>query len=339
MSMKPLPSKKPVMYFFIFLFLFIIYLSFKIVQPFFNAILGSIILAYIFYPLQVKLQTKVKNKRIATTIIICLIILIVITPLFFIFYSLLSEYKGLFTTFNSSQTDLFLEKLKTLFNNDNLESYVTILFKEGINFLIGNLSRFLISLPGLLLEIFVMIFSLFYFLTDGPALLAEFKEVFPLKSSYKEKLFVEFGNITKAIVYGTLLIALIQGILGTIGLLIFKVPNPFIFGLVMMIFAMIPFLGPTFVWLPLSLYLFFIGKIGNAIGLFFYGLLIVSTVDNILKPKIISMKSKIHPLLVLLGLLGGLQIFGLVGLVIGPLVLSYLFIFLKFYTEEYADKT
>jgi predicted PurR-regulated permease PerM len=141
--------------------------------------------------------------------------------------------------------------------------------------------------------------------------------------------------------YGNITIAIMQGILGAIGFMIFGVPSPILWGFVMVLFALIPYFGTAVVWLPAALNLIFSGYLQNnsslttrGIFLIVYGVLVISSIDNILKPKLIGAKANVHPILVLIGVLGGLSLFGFVGLFLGPMMLALLMTFIDIYEEE-----
>ena len=143
-----------------------------------------------------------------------------------------------------------------------------------------------------------------------------------------------FNDVIYATIYGVIITAIIQGIIGTIGLLIFGVQNPILWGMVMIILAMLPFVGAGLVWFPAAIIKIAGGDLFNGFGLLFYGLFIVSTIDNMIRPKLIGARANIHPVVILLGVLGGLAVFGLMGLIIGPLCLSILMVFIDFYVSE-----
>ncbi|MFQ5620928.1 MAG: AI-2E family transporter, partial [Candidatus Nanoarchaeia archaeon] len=143
------------------------------------------------------------------------------------------------------------------------------------------------------------------------------------------------------VIYGSLVIALIQGALGALGFMIFGVGSPILWGLVMSLFALVPFIGTPIIWGPAGLLLVIDGfvdgqtnLVAKGIGLLIYGTLVISTVDNILKPKLIGKKAKIHPIVVLIGVLGGLSLLGFVGFVVGPLVLALFEALIEVYEKE-----
>ena len=154
----------------------------------------------------------------------------------------------------------------------------------------------------------------------------------------------KFSEVTSAVLYGNISTALMQGILGGLGFWIIGMSSPILWGFVMMLFALVPYFGTAIVWLPAALNLIFIGYLQNdnsstirGIILVAYGILVISSIDNILKPRLIGAKGKVHPVLVLLGVLGGLSLFGFIGLILGPVMLALLMTFVGIYEEEKAE--
>jgi len=150
--------------------------------------------------------------------------------------------------------------------------------------------------------------------------------------------------VTFAVFYGNIFVAIIQGILGGVGFFVLGVESPVLWGFVMILFALIPYFGTAIIWLPAALNLLFKGYLENdasytarGIILIVYGILVISSIDNILKPRLIGSKAQVHPVLVLLGVLGGLSLFGFIGLILGPVMLALLMTFVDIYEEEKAE--
>ena len=144
-----------------------------------------------------------------------------------------------------------------------------------------------------------------------------------------------------AIVYGSIVVALIQGTLGGIGFWIVGIPSPILWGILMSLFALIPMVGTGIIWVPASLGMAAYGYLSGdtvmvwkAIGLFIYGVFVIAGIDNVLKPKIIGERAHVHPVIILLGVLGGLKFFGIVGFAVGPLILAIFITFLEIYEYE-----
>ena len=130
--------------------------------------------------------------------------------------------------------------------------------------------------------------------------------------------------------------AFVHGAIASLGFWIFGIESRILWGLVTVIVSILPFLGAAIIWLPAAIYKLVIGETFNGVGILLYGILIVSTIDNIIRPGIVGSRAKIHPTLVFLGVLGGIEIFGFLGIIIGPLILSILTIFFDLYIVEKA---
>jgi predicted PurR-regulated permease PerM len=141
-------------------------------------------------------------------------------------------------------------------------------------------------------------------------------------------------DVITAVLYGQLLIAVLQGLVGGLGFLIFGIENPVFWGFTMGVLSFIPLLGPPAVWLPAAIYLIYAGNLVSGIGLIIYGVVIVMNIDNFLKPKLIGGKSGMHPIVVLVGILGGITLFGFAGFIIGPIILALALLIIKFYNED-----
>jgi len=206
-------------------------------------------------------------------------------------------------------------------------------FNSGLNRvasqLISESSKFIFSLPAKFLGAFITIFVMFYCLLDGPEMISSFWKVIPASHHHRKQISTQLSEVTSVLVYGAIMIALLQGFVGGVGFLIFGLGSPVLWGLVMALVSLIPFGGTAFVWLPAGAYLVVInamdsdwGGVARGIGLLIYGTLIISTVDNLVRPRLVSSKARIHPVLVLVGVLGGLSVFGFIGMFLGPLVLA-----------------
>ena len=151
----------------------------------------------------------------------------------------------------------------------------------------------------------------------------------------KEKIIIDqFKNITDSIVYGQIIVGIIQGILAGLGFLVVGIPNALVLTLIATFLSIIPLLGPYLVWIPVAIYLFVSGKTNIAIVYLLYNLVLVSTIDNVIRSYLVSRKTNLSPSVVLVGMLGGLVVFGLIGLLLGPLILAYFITLLRSYKEK-----
>jgi len=188
---------------------------------------------------------------------------------------------------------------------------------------------------NLILGIAVMVLSLYYFLADGPWMVGKVMALSPLDDRYETQLINEFTQISRAVVLATLLSALVQGSLAGIGFYFAGVKAVFLLTVMAMLFAMVPFVGTTIIWVPVCLWLYFIDQRPvAAIGLAVYCGAIVAAADNVIKPLVLHGRSNLHPLLALLSVIGGVQALGPIGIFVGPMVVVFLHALLNMFHGE-----
>ncbi len=326
--------KKGERIFFILLFLLVIIASIFIVRNFVTALISAIVLSYLFYPLHNWLYGKIKMKSLSAALVLVLIIIIIILPLAFAINTMISEAG----TFSNAIKNIDINEVNTKINEYtglkvNLREQINNALESLNSLILSIIPKVLLALPKILLDLFLISFMTFYFLRDGRDILRHVFELLPIKKDLKSRFSKEFGDVTKAIVYGITLSAVAQGVVAGIGYAIFGVENPILWGALTIIFSLIPFMGPAFIYVPISLYLMGTDHMLKGILLLIFGVLLVSTIDNVIKPRVISQRTKIHPIIILIGLLGGLTTLGFIGIVVGPLILSFLILFFKIYKE------
>lgn len=184
----------------------------------------------------------------------------------------------------------------------------------------------------------IMTISIFYFLKDGPAMIRTIMRLSPLDDRYELQLITEFDSVSRAVVLATLLSAFVQGLLAGVGYFFAGFDSIVLLTLLTMLFALVPFVGAAAIWVPASLWLAFVEqRLLAASVLFIYGATIVSMADNIVKPYVLHGQSKLHPLLALLSVLGGVQALGPIGILVGPMVVSFLQALLNILNQELSD--
>ncbi len=357
--MRIIKSKLYPRLFFLCLLVAILLLGFYITKPFLSALLAGAVIAYLCYPFYCKSLNYIKNKNAAAFVVSIIIVLLFTVPFIIILGLVSQEAYYTYTTLN--QHNLGTNFMKVICKNEdwlscrsmrsivsllpkgNLDYYIQVSIEKITKFIVENFSAFLVSLPSIMLNFFIMIFAVYYLLKDGDQISKRIKNLLPLRESHKQKVLARFHDLTFGSFYGSILIAVLQGVLGGLGFLILGVPSALLWGFVMILFALIPYFGTAIIWLPAALNLIFQGYLQNdtsftirGVILMIYGLLVVSTVDNILKPKLIGSKTNVHPVLVLLGVLGGMKLFGFIGIILGPVMLALLMTFIEIYETEKA---
>ena len=338
----------------------IVYLSFLVVAPFINSLLTGIVITYVFYPAYSWLRKLLHNDTLSALIVSAGIILLFAIPLVFVLDNLAPEARYVYIRAKqrivtgdlidiqcegkTSTLCAVSEAIKGFVSDPSIKFPLQDMLGKLTSLAIEKTSSVLLSLPGIVLSIIVTFFITFYLFLDGNSVVEKMKNLIPLEHKHKEHIIKKFQETTYAVIYGSIIVALIQGTLGGIGFFMFDVTSPVLWGVVMTITALIPFVGTAIVWLPAALIkigagttLNDTGVVWQGIGLLLYGFFVVSLIDNILKPKLIGDRAGVHPILILLGVLGGLTLIGFVGFIIGPLVLAMLNALIEIYEKEKAE--
>lgn len=345
--------------FFSILFVAMLVLAFLVTKPFLAVLITGAIIAYLVNPLYAKLLHHVKNRHVAAFIVALSIVILITLPFIGVLGLVANEAVSTYSTIdqhhlgsnflriackNQDWASCRAIKFFVAFLPDrNLDYYMQSAIEKITTFIIDNFSKFLLSIPEIMLNLFILAFVVYYLLKDGETISKKIKNILPLKESHKQNVFARFHDATYAVFYGNIAVAVAQGFLGSIGFFVFGTKSPILWGSVMAIFALLPYFGTAIVWLPAALNLIFEGYLQDSNSLIvkgflliIYGIFIVSLADNFLKPKIISKKADIHPILVLLGVFGGLELFGFLGFILGPIILAILVTFIEIYEEEKA---
>ena len=332
-------------YFFLFLFLAVALLGFFIFLPYLSIIAVVASLAVVFNPVHKKLAAWLKPyEGLAALLTILAALFIIFLPLSSFGYLAFQEAKGLYLQINDGGDGGPGELLKWL------EQRLAILYpqfsfnlnqqlRELLSFMIQNIGGVFAGIAETIAGLFLGLIAFYYFLKDGEKFIQNLIAVSPLPNAYDEEIFKKLGAAVNSVVKGSIVIALLQGILTSIGFLIFGVPNPALWGSLAAITALLPGLGTALINGPAIAFLFLTSQIPAGIGLLAWAMVIVGTTDNILRPKIVEQGIHIHPFLILISVLGGLKFFGIVGFLLGPIVLSLLFALGEVYSGLIKNNT
>jgi predicted PurR-regulated permease PerM len=339
--------------FILFLTFLSIYLLYQILSPFLSSIIWAILLAMVFYPLFRKLQRLMKKKEILSALIMTLLVLIVIIlPFCLLLASLASEvvdvYHRVEEMIKTGQLQTYLERIKEIpiFKEilERLSQHIDFSQMDPLPILLKNfnqISTFIFNQATTLLKgfssfiagFFFTLLSLYYLFKDGSHLFGRLKEIVPLPSKERDLLIQRFKDMIYATIYGGLLIAIIQGLLGGLSFWILGLPSATFWGTAMAFLSFIPIGGTAIIWAPAAIILLIGGSVWKGLVLLGVGIFVISMVDNLLRPFFISSRTNIHPLLLFFAVLGGVQAFGLIGLVAGPLIATLFLTMTEIYIQ------
>ncbi len=335
-------QKKTELYFLLGLLIVIAVLTFFIYKPFIYVLFLAVVVATIFQPIYKKALKISKNKAsLASLLSTLFVLLIVIIPVSLIATQILRESTSLYSYILEGNATIFSEgahqSISKLKNSlpilQNLDLDLNKYAEQFLNWLLPYWGSLFSNLIKITTGTFIFLIALYYMFKDGEKLKLAIREMSPLKDSYDNTIFKKMENAINSIIKGSLIIAIIQGFVTSIGFLIFVVPSAFLWGTIASITALIPSVGTSLVVVPAIIYLFFSGSLLPAIGLAIWGFFAVGLIDNFLGPKLVERGIKTHPFLILLSVLGGLSLFGPIGFIIGPVVLSLLFTLSVIYSE------
>ena len=287
------------------------------------------------YPLYKYLHKKVRSETLAALILTICLVLIIVIPTILMGKLLINEATSLAENTQIENIEYYLEKKLELTFSPEFSDKISGLIRIAAGYVLELGSQFIFTIPTLVLNFFIMLFVFFYSFKDGEKLLNKIKEGLPLKESHKKRIEKKFATTVESLFYGEIAISLLEGVIATIGFTILGIRSPVLWGLITGLVALFPAIGPTLIWAPLALFEFLAGHSVKAVVLVLFGFFILSMgLDTIARAKILGLKGHIHPVIIIIGVLGGLALFGIVGLIVGPLILVLLELIAEMYLEE-----
>jgi predicted PurR-regulated permease PerM len=229
-------------------------------------------------------------------------------------------------------------EIEPVINLDTLDAKQSIIdaAQNVSGFLVSQTTNLIKSLSEILLSLVMLLFSMFFLFKDGDKIVARIGYLCPLPSKYESQLFRKLGDMVNAVIVGGFFTAIIQGTLCGIGLAIAGVSSPVFWGAVTSFLAFIPMVGTSLVWIPAGIIMITSGDYQWGIFVLLWGMLIVGTVDNFIKPLLIGKKSNTYPLFIFFVVLGGIFTMGFKGIIVGPIVLMAFMSLLHIYEAEYG---
>lgn len=332
-------------------------LFFKVMADFLLPLFLAVLLVVMFGPLHSWFQNRCRgHERIAAALTTISILLMVFAPLSFLLIEAGYEAQGVYEAAHhaavakpaddgqppskiaarsDAMSDItalvdkgikqlvqFGKRFGLMFNSGEMEESIR---KDMQDFLAPLALRTTQFLGGTLVSLAVMILAVYYFFADGPLMLRAILRLSPLDRNRTQELLDQFDSITRAVVVATLLSAFVQGLLAALGFYVAGVGSVFLLALLCMLLSLVPFVGSAIVWVPVCLWLYAVeGRTLAAVLLASYCIAVVSMVDNVVKPMVLHGRSNLHPLLALLSVLGGVQVLGPIGILVGPMVVAFL---------------
>ncbi|NJD32931.1 MAG: AI-2E family transporter [Gammaproteobacteria bacterium] len=333
------------------------YLVWRIVSPLWQPLLWAVLLGSLLAPFNSRLTRRLGNRpRLASAITTLLAVTFFLLPVAIIAGAVTAQaaqllgklnsqvpQMGNVSSFDLGQVPWLQEPLRWLDEHTSLsvlqlQDWLIAATKRVLQTLASTGGTFVLGALGTLVSFVLMLFVLFFVLRDGPEVAQRVVTMLPIEERRRTRLSQHLADVTRAVFMGIGLTALVQGTLVGIGFWIAGLPSPLVFGVLGALFALVPVVGTVIVWGPAAAWLALHGDHGHAIFLALWGMIAVGSVDNFLRPLLISGRSEVPTLAVFVGVMGGLSAFGFIGLFLGPIVLGLLVALFRFESEEAAAR-
>lgn len=335
------------------LFIYLLYQAMKLVAPLLTPLLWAAILALAMHPIQRRLVRRLNERRmLSATIMTAATFFLVIGPAVSLLCVLAAQAADLYSW---SASVVQSGKLAEIWNRFSASFIDKLLAHPALSTVdlrgiaikaLGDVSSGLAGQVGGLLkntfifviDLAIMMIALFFFFRDGEAYYNKVIDLLPFSARHKEAISAKIAETFSAVINGIFLVALMQGAMTAVGFFIFHIPFAIFWGFLAALLALLPVGGAALIWAPGALYLYFSGSPVSAVLLAVWGTLLVSLPDNFLKPLIIGKKAHISTFILFVALLGGIQAFGFLGILFGPVIVTLVTLFIKIYQEEFADQ-
>jgi predicted PurR-regulated permease PerM len=309
---------------------FFLYLCWRMLQPFIGVLLWAVVLVIVFYPAYRRVASKTKRPSLSAVFTILLIMCSVIIPLSLISLAVANELTQLVNNLQAAGEKLMVnpeqsEKIHKLLSS--FQGYINV---ENLKEPISKISQTVLKgtinavggVVGAIVKIFFIFFTMYYLFRDGEKIARKLPDQLPLERDRAVRILAHATDIISASVYGVLVIAVIQGTLGGLMFWFLGVPSSLVWGVLMTLLSTIPMAGAFIVWVPAAVILGISGHWGQAVILTLWGALVIGSIDNFLRPKLVGQRAKMHELVIFFSVLGGLTVFGILGILLGPVVVA-----------------
>jgi len=321
-----------------------------LIHPYLMAIFWAIVLTLLFYPLRNWYTRLIGNKPLWGTLLTMLTMCaILFLPLYLLSISLINEFTHIYAAITTHQTKLIdsvtvIDKYLPVFDtlntfgitNDDIKIKMTQSLGSITSYVAGGLAQLGQQTFGFIVQVFVSLYVLFFFLKDGEILLKKLQHLLPLGDKRERRLYDRFASTVRATMKGTLIIGLLQGAVGAILFWLVGISAAIIWGSVMALLSIIPAVGSFIIWGPAGILFILTGQIWEGVVVLVIGSVVISNLDNVLRPLLVGKDTEMPDVLILLSTLGGLSVFGISGFVIGPVVAAFFLSLWTMFGEDYA---
>ncbi len=333
------------------------YLFIKIFWPYLTPFILALIFSVIFHPAYKWFKKQFKNRDAIASIATCFVVILIVIMPIATFLGLVSKeafdiFEWAKDKLNTEQVELFLTENRWIskqieyaqgilnidLSPDQLKNQLGSIGKNVGLFIYEQITKLFSNIFRMVFYFILFIFILFYFFKDGNKIAKKIMDLSPLSDEHELRIINKFKEVGNAVFWGNLVAAFMQGLTGGLGFIFFGLGNGFLWGFIIALLSLIPAVGTLVVAIPAGVYLIIKGKVFSGIGFLIYQVIFSNLIDNVIKPKMIESKMKIHPLLVFFSIMGGVSVFGLLGILYGPLIVTVFLSIVEIYEMDIIKK-
>ncbi|MFN2481784.1 MAG: AI-2E family transporter [Pyrinomonadaceae bacterium] len=313
-----------------------LYLNWLMLAPFVGVLAWAVVLVVVFYPLHRRIVARTGSPSWGAVLSTLIVIIAILLPLALIALAVVHEagkfgdqlrdgggLQGLLDP-DSPATGRLVRFVERFVSLEELRSPEALSGRlRGLASQIAGRTAGLVGgVLGAIVQLFFIVFTMYYLFRDGESIRDALRDLLPLEAEQADRIFARTREVIEASIYGVLIIAAVQGVLGGLAFRALGLPSALLWGVVMIFLSLIPVAGAFVVWVPAALYLALTGAYVKAGLLTAWGVVVIGSADNLLRPRLVGQKTSLHELLIFFSVLGGLQVFGVLGLVLGPVIVA-----------------
>ncbi|HEY0367569.1 MAG TPA: AI-2E family transporter [Pyrinomonadaceae bacterium] len=311
-----------------------LYLCWLMLRPFMGVLAWAIVLVIVFHPVHERVATRLERRSWSALVSCVLVILVVVLPLTLLAAAVIQEFGKVVPNLPSNLSQVFSQQPAILgrlsgwmqsrlgLDIAGLQDFFIQQFRNLSERVLGASFSLMGNIVTSIVQAFFVVFTMYYLFRDGDKIVDRLPDALPFNREQSEAIILRTKQVVSASVYGVVTIAALQGFLAGLAYWILGIPSPMLWAVLTAFVCMIPIAGSFLVWLPLAIYLMLTGHWTKALLLIIWGALAISTIDNFLRPKLVGNQTRLHELFIFFSVLGGISVFGLLGIVLGPVVLA-----------------
>ncbi len=320
-----------------------------VIRPFFYPIFWAATIAVLFYPVYEGMLKHLKRPGMSAGLCVALVIVVILLPLALIGVLVVNESIDLYQTVTRGNLFTSVEQVATRLEDTSVGPYIIQIQEQWTAyaqsatktislFLLEQIKNITQNSLKFIFLLFMTLYTLFFLLKDGKRLLERIQHLSPLGNTYEEMLYKRFTSTTKATLKSTLIVGGVQGTLGGILFWVTGIEGALVWGIIMTALSIIPAIGSFIIWLPAGIIMLALGNVWQGLTILLVGALLISTIDNFLRPPLVGKDIQMHPLFVLFSTLGGLFLFGISGFIIGPVISALFLSIISIYDYYYKNE-